>query len=213
MPTCRDKPLDVCLEKLPKEEKGFNIDYVSFRLGGREETSLLVGWTPTKGGGVRDSFIVRFSKFSAQVILIGSCVAPEEKSQYKAAPATRPLGPKNMNRPTVGKRPTVTSSKLGSSTAAPKITIPTNPVQRKTDSPQKKLIDGVSPPKEQESLPGFKEQESPPKVEEQVSLPKDHDHVSLPKDHVSLPKDHVVTTQGPCVATQGPVTDEAETTR
>merc|ERR1719244_498592 len=64
----------------PKVEKGFSIDYVAFELGGKEETTLLIGWTPTKGGNVRENFIVRFGKFSAQVILIGSCIAPEVKS-------------------------------------------------------------------------------------------------------------------------------------
>eukprot|EP00090_Calanus_glacialis_P044436 TRINITY_DN7927_c0_g1_i1.p1 TRINITY_DN7927_c0_g1~~TRINITY_DN7927_c0_g1_i1.p1 ORF type:complete len:1819 (-),score=663.72 TRINITY_DN7927_c0_g1_i1:83-5539(-) len=142
-----DKPMEVILEKLPKEEKGFSIDYVAFRLGGREETTLLIGWTPVKGGGVRDNFIVKFGKFSAQVILIGSCIAPEVKVS-KPRPTntsmTRPLGPKNTNiKPGSKTRPSVPASKL---TAAPKITIPSNPVVRKSDSPPKRLITGSSPP-------------------------------------------------------------------
>ena len=120
------------------------MDYVAFRLGGREETTLLVGWTPVKGGGVRDSFIVKFGKFSAQVILIGSCLAPEEKKAIRGAPRPRPLGPKNAS---VGKRPSLASSKLHA--AAPKITIPANPVVRKNHSPEKHLMEGMSPPKEQ----------------------------------------------------------------
>ena len=140
---CRDKALEVRLEKLPKDEKGFNVDYVAFRLGGREETTLLVGWTPVKGGGVRDSFIVKFGKFSAQVILIGSCLAPEEKKVVRGAPKPRPLAPKNSN----GKRPTLASSKLHA--PAPKIPIPLNPVVRKNHSPEKHLMEGMSPPKDQ----------------------------------------------------------------
>ena len=78
-----EKPLDVVLDRLPKEEKGFSIDYVAFTLGGREETSLLVGWTPNKAGGVRESVIVKFGgKFSAQLILIGSCVEFVELSHF-----------------------------------------------------------------------------------------------------------------------------------
>ena len=149
LPVHRDKPLDVVLDKLPKDEKGFAVDYTSFRLGGRQETSLLVGWTPIKGGGVRDSFIVRFGKFSAQVVLLGSCLAPEEKKTFRAAPAPRPLAPKNTNT----KRGGVAGSKPS---AAAKVVIPANPVQRKEDSPEKHLIPGVSPPRDQE-----KEQQKP----------------------------------------------------
>ena len=54
-----ERGLEVLLDKMPKPEKGFNVDYAAFRLGGREETELLVGWTPQTSGGVRDSYIVR----------------------------------------------------------------------------------------------------------------------------------------------------------
>ena len=74
-----DKHLDVSLEKLPIKEKGFEVNYVNFWLGGKEKTKLLVGWTPLKVGAVRDSFIVKFGGFRSQVILIGSWVAPQEK--------------------------------------------------------------------------------------------------------------------------------------
>ena len=135
---------------MPKEEKGFNVDYVSFRLGGREETSLLIGWTPSKGGGLRDSFIVKFGKFSAQVILIGTCLAPEDKKQFRAAPVPRPLGNKDTNKTVSGRRPTVAASKLS---AAPKIAIPANPVERKSDSPVKRIIAGLSPPRQEVTAP------------------------------------------------------------
>ena len=96
-----EKPLDVLLDRLPKDEKGFSIDYVAFTLGGREETSLLVGWTPTRAGGVRESVIVKFGgKFSAQLVLIGSCVDPEankKKPVSLSTSTTRPLGPRNSN--------------------------------------------------------------------------------------------------------------------
>ena len=134
-----DKPLDVSLEKLPIEEKGFEVDYVNFRLGGREETTLLVGWTPLKGGAVRDSFIVKFGGFRSQVILIGSCVAPEEKKSNPAPPrSVKPLGPKNSQKLVKG-RPTFPASKLNT---APKISIPPNPVVRKSVSPPKRMFGG-----------------------------------------------------------------------
>ena len=138
-----DKAIEVYLDKLPKEEKGFSIDYVAFELGGKEETTLLIGWTPTKGGNVRENFIVRFGKFSAQVILIGSCIAPEVKSaKGRFVSNSRPLAPKNTNiKPCPKGRPSVPASKI----SAPKIAIPTNPVVRKLDSPPKRIIGGVSP--------------------------------------------------------------------
>ena len=144
-----DKPLDVLLDRLPKEDKGFNVDYVAFTLGGKEETSLLVGWTPTKAGGVRESIIVKFGgKFSAHVVLIGSCVDPDAKKRANASMSTtKPLGPRNTNvRPGSRTRPSVPASKLNAS-SVPKVSIPPNPVVRQDGSPAKRLIGGVSPPK------------------------------------------------------------------
>ena len=133
-----EKVLDVSLEKLPSEEKGFAVDYVNFRLGGREETSLLIGWTPLKGGNVRDNIIVKFGGFRTQVILIGSCLAPEEKKQIRVPPLPRnvkPLAPKNSQKPR--SRPTFPASKLNQTT---KVTIPQNPVVRKNASPPKRSV-------------------------------------------------------------------------
>ena len=133
-----DKSLAVSLEKLPSEEKGFAVDYVSFRLGGREETTLLVGWTPQKGGGLRDNIIVKFGSFRSQIILNGSCIAPEEKKVVRVPPrSVRPLGPKNSQKP-VKTRPTFPASKLN---AAPKVTIPPNPVIRMNASPPKRVFE------------------------------------------------------------------------
>ena len=141
-----DKPLDVILDKLPKDEKGFSIDYVSFTLGGREETILLIGWTPSKAGGVRESFIVKFGgKFSAQVILIGSCVDPDARKRQAALKSSRVLTPRNSNV-RAGGRPSVASSKLNAPAPA-KMSIPSNPIVRKSGSPPKSLISGVSPVK------------------------------------------------------------------
>ena len=140
-----DKPLDVLLDKLPKEDKGFNVDYVAFTLGGKEETSLLIGWTPTKAGGVRESIIVKFGgKFSAQLILIGSCVDPDaKKRQAVNSSYAKPLGPRNSNvKPGSRTRPSVASSKLNAPTA-PKISIPTNPVLRQQGSPPKRMFGDV----------------------------------------------------------------------
>ena len=148
-----EKPLDVVLDRLPKEEKGFSIDYVAFTLGGREETFLLVGWTPTKPGGVRESVIVKFGgKFSAQLILIGSCVDPEAGKRRPlslSTSTTRPLGPRNSNVRSGGRgRPSVPASKLNAPPAQPKVSIPPNPVTRQGGSPPKRHIGGISPPKE-----------------------------------------------------------------
>ena len=161
-----EKPLDVVLDRLPKEEKGFSIDYVAFTLGGREETSLLVGWTPNKAGGVRESVIVKFGgKFSAQLILIGSCVDPEAGKRRPVSlstSTTRPLGPRNSNvRPGGRGRPSVPASKLNAPPAQPKVSIPPNPVTRQGGSPPKRHIGGVSPLKEPAHLP-FQQPPHPP---------------------------------------------------
>ena len=135
-----EKSIDVVLEKLPSEEKGFAVDYVSFRLGGREETSLLVGWTPLKGGALRDNIIVKFGNFRSQIILNGSCIAPEEKKVFRNPPrSVRPLGPKNSQKPTKS-RPTFPASKLN---AAPKVSIPPNPVVRINASPPKRILEAT----------------------------------------------------------------------
>ena len=147
-----EKPLDVLLDKLPKDEKGFSIDYVSFTLGGHEETTLLIGWTPVKAGGVRESFIVKFGgKFSAQVILIGSCVDPDARKRQAAVRNPRVLTPRNTNARVAG-RPSVASSKLNAP-APPKVSIPSNPIVRKSGSPPKTLINGASPVKTKLKVP------------------------------------------------------------
>ena len=139
-----EKPLDVLLDRLPKDEKGFSIDYISFTLGGHEETTLLIGWTPVKAGGIRESFIVKFGgKFSAQVILIGSCVDPDARKRQAAIKNPRVLTPRNSNARVAG-RPSVASSKLNAP-SAPKVSIPSNPIVRKSGSPPKTLINGASP--------------------------------------------------------------------
>ena len=127
------------LEKLPSEDKGFAVDYVSFRLGGREETTLLVGWTPVKGGGIRDNIVVKFGNFRSQIILIGSCKAPEEKKSIRVPTRNvKPLAPKNSQRPVKSSRPSVPASKLNP--PPPKITIPPNPVVRQTLSPPRRAL-------------------------------------------------------------------------
>ena len=161
-----EKPLDVVLDRLPKEEKGFSIDYVAFTLGGREETSLLVGWTPTKAGGVRESVIVKFGgKFSAQLILIGSCVDPEANKKRPVSLSTsitRPLGPRNsIARPGSRGRPSVPASKLNAPPAPPKVSIPPNPVTRQGGSPPKRRIGDVSSPQESAHVP-FRQPPNPP---------------------------------------------------
>ncbi len=129
-----DKALDVRLDKLPAEEKGFGFDYTCFRLGPKEETTLLIGWTPAKGGGVRDNITVKFGSFRSQIVLIGSCVAPPEPGRRGSV---RPLGPKNTNVQAAARssRPSVPGSKLA---ARSKIVIPVNPVTRQENSPEKR---------------------------------------------------------------------------
>ena len=107
-----DKPLDVSIEKLPIKEKGF--DYVNFRLGGREETTLFVGWTHLKGAG---------------------------RKKIKPSPTEKcfkPLVPKNLQKLVKGQL-TFPASKLNT---APKINIPPNPVVRKSVSPPKWMFGG-----------------------------------------------------------------------
>ena len=133
-----EKTLDVSLERLPSDEKGFEVDYVNFRLGGREETTLLIGWTPLKGGNVRDNIVVKFGSFRSQIILIGSCLAPEEKKPIRVPRSVRPLAPKNTQKPKG--RPSFPASKLNSTS---KITIPQNPVVRKNVSPIKRLSEAA----------------------------------------------------------------------
>jgi hypothetical protein len=134
------KPVNVVLDKLPSEEKGFVVDYTRFRLGGQEETTLLVGWTPLKGGGVRDNIGVKFDsgdkKFPCQVTLIGSCVAPAEKllSSFRAK---KPLGPKNTNTLAPGGR---SGPAAKGQRAQPPIVIPPNPVEPKDVSPPKRYF-------------------------------------------------------------------------
>jgi len=139
-----DKPLDVLLNKLPKDDKGFNVDYVAFTLGGKEETSLLIGWTPIKVGGVRENIIVKFGgKFSAQIVLIGSCIDPDTK-KILAVNTARPLGPSNRNPKQGSKtRPSVPSSKLNAA-ATPKMAIPVNPVVRQDGSPPKRVFNDIA---------------------------------------------------------------------
>ncbi len=132
--------VDVTLEKLPSEEKGFVVDYTRFRLGGREETTLLVGWTPLKGGGVRDNIVVKFGNFRSQVTFIGNCIAPEEKlmSSFRAK---KPLGPKNVNVSASAPRSGSGAAATAKGRTVPaKIVIPVNPVERKEISPPKRSI-------------------------------------------------------------------------
>ena len=136
------KELIVSIERPPAAEKGFAIDYLNFRLGGHEETTLHVGWTPLKGGGVRDNIVVKFGGFRTQVILIGSCVAPVEKKQYRPPPSrpVRPLGVRNAQKATVNKSTKPKGGASAASSSAPKITIPTNPVVVQNESPPKRIF-------------------------------------------------------------------------
>ena len=133
-----NKAVDVVLEKLPSEDKGFVVDYTRFRLGSREETTLLVGWTPLKGGGVRESINIRHGTFRNQVTLIGTCLAPEEKPSGSFR-GKKPLGPKNVNI-SLARGGNGAGGAPKGRPAAPKITIPPNPVERKDVSPPKRFI-------------------------------------------------------------------------
>ena len=137
------KEIVVSIEKPPSGEKGFALDYLNFRLGGREETTLHIGWTPYKGGGVRENIVVKFGGFRTQVILIGSCIAPEEKKQFRPPPpkpVLRPLGVRNSQK--AGAK-TTGLQKGSKSTSAPpptKIVIPANPIVLQTESPPKRVF-------------------------------------------------------------------------
>ena len=80
-------------------------------------------------------FLLRFGKFSAQVVVCGNCVELES-----SRPAARVLGPRDINSKSAVRRAGVKSSKL-SGPAKPKVTIPSNPVQRQDGSPPKRAVE------------------------------------------------------------------------
>jgi hypothetical protein len=65
------------LERLPKPEKGFEIDFTEFDLGAKEEAHLKVGWVPRNGTPLRETVVVKFGKLKTQMLLIGTCKLPQ----------------------------------------------------------------------------------------------------------------------------------------
>ena len=91
-----------------------------------------------KGGGVRDHFNVKFGGFRTQVVLLGDCIAPEEKKQYRPPPPSRPIKPLGTRNAQKSGAKQATNSKTKPS-GPPKITIPPNPVVLQNESPPKRI--------------------------------------------------------------------------
>lgn len=73
------KPLQVTIASFPKAETGFEIDFVSFALNGREQTEIRVGWVPQKHGNQREKIMVRYGTCLTQILLVATCPQPPEK--------------------------------------------------------------------------------------------------------------------------------------
>ena len=67
------------IERLPNPDKGFEIDFVDFLLQPEEEVIIQIGWTPKNTTPLRETIIVKFGIFKAQVKLMATCKAPIEK--------------------------------------------------------------------------------------------------------------------------------------
>ena len=67
----------VLLEKLPKPEKGFEVDYADFVLGPKEEAQIKIGWVPQNGTPLRENVYVKFGRLKTQMVFIASCKLPQ----------------------------------------------------------------------------------------------------------------------------------------
>ena len=65
------------MEKLPKPEKGFEVDYADFVLGPKEEAQIKIGWVPQNGTPLRENVYVKFGKLKTQMVFIASCKLPQ----------------------------------------------------------------------------------------------------------------------------------------
>ncbi|QQP55938.1 Abnormal spindlelike microcephalyassociated protein -like protein, partial [Caligus rogercresseyi] len=125
------KSLSVLIDKFPKEEKGFSLDFSSgaFHLKPQEAANLSIGWVPRAIGGMRETVSIKYGSLKTSLTLSGLCSDPSAEKSRKA-----------FRRPVLKSIQThSSSSSSSSSSSASKIFLPPNPV---TSQPP-----GRSPPK------------------------------------------------------------------
>ena len=108
----------VTLEKLPKPEKGFEMDYIDFEMNAKEEAQLKIGWVPQGGTPLRETVYVKFGKLKTQMLLIGTCKVPP--SMIEKRKPLRPSSVQNLKRQSLN----------STASAASKKDLPPNPVIR-----------------------------------------------------------------------------------
>lgn len=107
------------IEKLPKAEKGFEVDYVDFTLGEKEEGQLKVGWVPQTGTPLRETVSVKFGKLKTQMLFVGTCKVPPNMVEQR-----KPLRPSSVQNLKRGQHPNANKSSIL------KDKLPANPVVR-----------------------------------------------------------------------------------
>ena len=74
--------LQVTFERMPKADRGFEVDYACFSLGSRQEATLQIGWVPQCSRPLRESMIVKFTSkagtHKTQVQLNATVKAPPQ---------------------------------------------------------------------------------------------------------------------------------------
>ncbi len=96
-------------QPMPKEDRGFEVDYVDFVLPGGNEADVRVGWAPNRPGNVREKIGVKYGGCSTQVVLVGGCEVPKDRrgnplikpQPLKTSNAGRGRGARGRGRPTV----------------------------------------------------------------------------------------------------------------
>ena len=63
-------PLDKAIKS------GFELDFVDFLLGPKEECEVKIGFVPKNGDNVREKVQVKYGTSQTHFILLGSCIAP-----------------------------------------------------------------------------------------------------------------------------------------
>ncbi|XP_040583790.1 uncharacterized protein [Lepeophtheirus salmonis] len=117
------KSLCVSMEKFPKEEKGFEMDFKGpFTLGAQEEAFLNLGWVPQSGGALRETITIKCSSFKTSLQITGFCLDPQTEKLRKMS----------------FRRPVLKSIHIANTKSGSKVPLPPNPIIPKF---------GVSPPK------------------------------------------------------------------
>ena len=84
------------MEKLPKAEKGFEVDYTDFTLKEKEEAQLKVGWVPQNGTPLREIIYIKFGKLKTQMLFAGTCKVPPSMIDKTQQQQRRPLRPSSV---------------------------------------------------------------------------------------------------------------------